>query len=146
MLTTETLRQHLVTNVPVFRNIEILQAGEAFHYTPHFSEILKTGKFFGAPVDQNLDFTQDGFDFPKATCDPGVVFAYEHSKDAVEEGAGCDVLQIEYSSAIRAEHSQEVDCMGAPPTILIVNADILGFEFYCKGRKSAFHFPANDGN
>lgn len=81
------------TNIPTFQNLEIIEAGIAYHYTSHYNKILELGKFLGAPIDKNLDKTQVTLISPPATNDPGVVFAYLDSSDAKEEGFGCDVVE-----------------------------------------------------
>jgi hypothetical protein len=129
------LLEYIVEHVPVFEDVQLLGEGIAYHYTPHSAEIAESNHFFGAPVNEELDRTQTGFDSPPASSDPGVVFAYATQKPVVEEGhfGNCHLFKIRYGAAVRGMHSQERDMMAAlgeqhSPTLLIMTGDILGFE------------------
>ncbi len=110
-----------------FIDCSLLGPGRAFHYTSHGQEIEAARRFFGAPINANLDQTQMTIPSPAATADPGVVFAYADLQSAIDEAFGDQVYEIEYSAAVQATHQQEAGSGGAPPTILVVNRDIRTF-------------------
>ncbi len=141
----EELLEYLTESVPNFLNPELIEhEGECFHYTENWRVIEAEGVFKGAPVNQELDQTQN-VEFELV--DDGVVFGYDNLEDAREEGYGCSIVKIRYRKAIRALHESEnnlgdlfaeaavgtemeglLDTGGAPPTLLILAADILDFE------------------
>lgn len=129
-MSAEELKIFIETNIPTFQNLEIIENGTAYHYTSHYDKILELGKFLGAPIDENLDKTQITLISPPASSDPGVIFAYldisatkEEGSAAKEEGFNCDIIEINFSEAVKATHIQEAS-IGAPDTVLILNTDI----------------------
>lgn len=86
----------------------------------------------GAPIDKNLDKTQLSVISKPAAHDLGVVFAYEDLKAAKEEGFGCDIIELEFSKAVKARHKQEAS-LGAPQSLLILNTDITAFKKIGRG-------------
>lgn len=139
------LLEFLVKNVPNFENPELVeQEGECYHYTENWKSIKMDGTFKGAPVNEDLDRTQNmNFDL----VDSGVVFGYDSIKDAQDEGLGFEIVKIRYRKAIRALHKAEdrlgeffanaaietpmeglLYSSGAPPTLLILTEDIIDFE------------------
>ena len=142
---TEELLEFIVKNVPNFENPELIeQAGECYHYTENWKSIKMDGAFKGAPVNEDLDRTQNmNFEL----VDSGVVFGYDNIQDAQEEGLGCEIVKIRYRKAIRTLHKAEdslgesfanaaigtpmeglIDSGGAPQTLLILTEDIIDFE------------------
>ncbi len=130
------IARHLSDSLPAFQDIAVLGSGTAYHYTVHADAIENSGKFLGAPLDLNLDYTQNPNKPNVATCDPGVVFAYSEMEAAAEEGESArfvypgsnpEIFEIRYSSAVQATHAQEVH-LGAPPTILISSMEITSFK------------------
>lgn len=125
-MTVEKLKDFIVSNIRTFEDVEIMGEGVAFHYTKHFDKIESLGNFLGAEIDNNLDQTQLKLTSDPATHSPGVVFAYLDEGDSREEGFGCDIVEVEFKGAVKATHGQE-KTLGAPPTILILNTDIIRF-------------------
>lgn len=142
-MTTEELLYFLKQNVNGFTDSRIVRNDFCYHYTSHWDSINNIG-FLGAPIDENLDKTQNETYSPPAESNPGVVFAYENINDARDEGFGCDIIKIKYKSAISATHTQEEqlsnltndslkkigiepDVSPHPKTILILNNEIIGF-------------------
>lgn len=128
--------RHLSDSLPAFQDIIVLGSGTAYHYTVHAYAIEDSGKFLGAPLDLNLDCTQNPNEPNVATCDPGVVFAYSELAAAAEEGDSArfvypgsnpEVFEIQYSSAVQATQTQEAQ-LDAPPTILISSTEITSFK------------------
>ena len=76
--------------------------------------------------ESTLDKTQTKIPSKQATDSQGVVFAYENKADAVEEGFGCDIIEISYSAAIFVTHSQEA-LLDASDTIVILCECISNF-------------------
>lgn len=135
-MTATELKEFLGARVPTYADVKVLGAGSAFHYTANSDAIDATGKFFGAPIDENLDKTQEIIPSPAATCDPGVVYGYLKLSDSVEEGFDCDIYEIRFCEAVSAIHSQEremaamnPDFVAAdyPATVLILTSDIVEF-------------------
>jgi len=112
------LAEFIKKKVPNFQNLEIIENGVAYHYTKHWNEIKTMGRFLGAKIDEELDITQKLPSVP-AQHDPGVVFAYEDIKNAIEEGIGCEIIKLHYREAIKADQGQEVRWTGASATILV---------------------------
>ena len=104
----EELIDYLLSNVPNFQNPEIIENGECYHYTPHWDIIQNDGRFKGAPIDANLDITQNvsGINTP-ATEENGVVFGYENIEHVKEEGPGLQIVKIKYKKAISASQNAE---------------------------------------
>jgi hypothetical protein len=123
----EELATFIARNVPTFRVLEVVGPGVGFHYTYYSDAIERSGRFFGAPIDEELDRTQFSLASVPAKHDPGVVFAYENFADAAEEGWGCEVYEIQYKKAVLASHMQE-ELLGAPPTLLILTSEISSFK------------------
>lgn len=123
--------QFVADNVPTLQSLQALGPGAAYHYTGRWNEIQACGKLLGAPIDQNLDHTQETLNSPPAMHDPGVVFAYSELTDAYMEGFSLDVIRIHYASALQASHVQEATC-DAPPTILILTGEVVGFDYVGK--------------
>ncbi|PCJ86744.1 MAG: hypothetical protein COA57_05910 [Flavobacteriales bacterium] len=126
-MTAEELRDFISSNILTFDNLKIIENGVAYHYTTHFDKIEKTGKFLGAPIDKNLDQTQVTLPSKPATNDLGVVFAYLDEEETRDEGCDCDIVEIEFTKALKATHVQEAT-LGAPDTILILNTDIKNYK------------------
>lgn len=150
-MTTEELFDYITKEVPNFINPEIIGPGVAYHYTSHADKIISTNQFLGAPINKDLDRTQQSLQSIPATNSPGVVFAYKDFKDAKEEGFGCSIFKIEFISAIRAMHGQEselssstsdlIKSMGLdinlelnehPNTLIILNTEIEKIELINK--------------
>jgi len=136
-MTAGQLKEFIEARVPTYTDVQALGAGSAFHYTANADAIDATGKFFGAPLDGNLDKTQITLHSPPATCDLGAVYAYLKLSDSVEEGFGCEIYEIRFHEAVSAIHSQEKalsamnpDFVAAdyPATILILTSDIIDFK------------------
>lgn len=140
-----TLLKYIQANVPTFTKLEIINEGTAFHYTPHWDKISLSKKIMGAPIDENLDRTQDAEISEPASHDLGVVFAYEDIKHAIEEGDGLDIVEFRYKQAIKAMHNQEEELTRItnediskinpdhineehPFTIMILTTDIISFD------------------
>jgi hypothetical protein len=136
-MTAVQLLAFIEQRIPTFTDLNLLGAGCAFHYTANANAIDASGKFFGAPIDENLDKKQTALHSPPATSDPGVVFGYLKPSDAVEEGFGCEIYEIHFREAVSCIHSQE-DAFSAehaegepfdyPPTIMILTSDIMHFK------------------
>jgi hypothetical protein len=126
-MTTEELLEFIRLNVPTFTNLRIIGHGVAYHYTDHYEAILQSGKLKGHPINENLDMTQNTIPSIPSIDEKGVLFAYLKLEDAKEEGFGCDILEVEFSSAILATHSQEAT-LGAPDTVIILCENILSFK------------------
>ncbi len=144
----EELLEFLIDNVPNFVEPELIdEEGECYHYTGNWELIQVDEAFKGAPINNDLDQTQQALVSPPATDENGVVFAYDNLSDAKDEGIGLDIVKITYRKAIRALHESEdsldesfinatkgtslegfLDMNGAPPTLLILVADIIRFE------------------
>lgn len=129
------IERYLKESVTSFRDAVVIGPGTAYHYTVHAQAIIESGKLLGAPLNTNLDQTQDPNGPHVARCDPGVVFAYSELAFAAEVGdaarlayPGCcpEVIEVQYSSAVKAIHSQEA-ALDAPPTILISSAEIFSY-------------------
>lgn len=150
-MTTEELLKYLNTNVPNFKNPEIISSGVAYHYTSHADIIISTNQILGVPLNKDLDRTQQSLKSKPATNNPGVVFAYEDIEDAKEEGFGCSILKIEFNSAIKVMHGQESDLSSStndlmksmgldidldlnehPHTLIILNTEIEKIELINK--------------
>lgn len=135
-MNANSIAQYLSTYVPTFQGIEVLGPGVAYHYTINAKAIETDGKFLGAPLNPNLDQTQNPNQPNIATSNPGVVFAYEELEVAAEEGdctrliySGVEpeIFEVHYAAAVRAAHVQEA-LLDAPPTILISSAEIIFFK------------------
>ena len=135
-MTATELKEFLEARVPTYTDVKVLGAGTAFHYTANGDTIDASGKFFGAPIDENLDKTQEIIPSPAATCDPGVVYGYLRLGDSVEEGFDCDIYEIRFREAVSAIHSQERDMAALnpdfvaadyPATIMILTSGIVEF-------------------
>ena len=136
-MTATQLREFIESRVQTYTDVKVLGAGSAFHYTANADAIDATGKFFGAPIDENLDKTQITLHSPMAKSDPGVVYGYLKLSDSMEEGFGCEIYEIRYHEAVSAIHSQEkvLSAMSSggevtdyPATILILTSDIIDFK------------------
>jgi hypothetical protein len=136
-MTATQLKEFIEARVPTYKEVKVLGAGSAFHYTSNGDAIDASDKFLGAPIDDNLDRTQLALQSPPATCDPGVVYGYLKLSDSLEEGFGCDIFEIQFREAVSAIHSQEQsqaamnpDFVAAdyPATILILTSDIIDFK------------------
>ncbi|NQS97057.1 MAG: hypothetical protein HQ591_01240 [candidate division Zixibacteria bacterium] len=103
-MNAEKLKTFIKNKIPTFDNVGVIGPGTAFHYTMHAEAILADGRFYGAPIDENLDKTQTSLVSKQAKADPGVVFAYELIEDAKEEGFGCKIFKIKYNKAVYAIH------------------------------------------
>lgn len=103
-MNTEEFLIFIKKYVPTFNNPRIVGKGFAFHYTNHYELIEANKKLKGHPINQNIDKTQVTIPSKLATDENGVVFAYQDIEDAKEEGFGCDIIRIEYNSAIIATH------------------------------------------
>ncbi len=108
-MNTIELLEHIKQAVKNFKDPKIIESGRAYHYTSNWDLIKSTGKFLGAPIDENLDHTQSSLKSPPASNDPGVVFCYEEYEEAKEEGMGSQMIEIQFESAIKAMHGQESD-------------------------------------
>ena len=126
-MTTAELANFINMNIPTFIGIELLETGKAYHYTPNSDAIFESGRFLGAPINNQLDKTQTQLYSPPAVSDPGVVFAYEQFEATNTEGFNCKIIEVRYATAIRAKHSQEAE-LGAPPTVIMLNTEITGFK------------------
>ncbi len=131
-MTSQELAEFIQTAISTFTDVELLGAGKAYHYTNHAAAIVQSGRFLGAPIDAELDKTQNHLVSPPATADPGVVFAYEQFEVAKEEGFGCKIIEVNFSSAVRATHVQEAE-LDAPPAVLILNTEIASFNLMAAG-------------
>ena len=125
-MNTQELSDYIRANIPTFQNIRIVGEGTAFHYTNHYLAIVEYGGFKGHSIDNNLDRTQMTIPSVPASDLQGVVFAYENLEDAIEEGWECDIIEISYSEAIIATHSQEA-LFDAPDTVIILCEYIRNF-------------------
>ena len=145
-MTPAELSDFIRKNVPVFSVMREMEGGSAFHYTSQRAGIERTKMFLGAEVNADLDHTQVALVSPPAKHDPGVVFAYENLIDSAEEGDKCDIIEVEYTGALLAMHTQE-SALGdllavhtqesghsTPPTLLIINRDITRFRYVGIGR------------
>lgn len=135
-MNAEDIAVYVKQQVPVFEDVEIVGPGIAYHYTCHADAIGASGGFFGAPLNPDLDRSQDPNETRPASSDPGVVFAYEELAEAASEGASAEhvwkgriseLFEIQFSSAVRAQHSQEKHLL-APPSLLISSREIIGFK------------------
>lgn len=146
-MTTIDFKEFIEKNVPNFIELEILEEkGECYHYSNHWNSIQKSGYFKGAKIDKNLDQTQKINHLGKAKDDKGVVFAYEHLKDARDEGFGLDIIKIKYKKALKSLHKAEFELgnltkqmalengidlgeINTPHTIMILTTNIISFEY-----------------
>ena len=96
----EELKDFVLNNIPIFKNVKIIKNSVAYHYTSHYDKIEKSRKLLGTEIDKNLDRTQLTIPSKPATSDPGVVFAYLDEQEAREEGFGCDIIKIEFVNAL----------------------------------------------
>lgn len=135
-MTANDIADYVRAHISTFQGVRHLGEGVAYHYTIRSDEILRFGRFLGAPLSQDLDCTQNPDQANTTTADPGVVFAYESLTEAAEEGdcliypyPGSEpkVFKIVYRRAVEATHIQEAE-LGTPPTILISSMDIVSFE------------------
>jgi hypothetical protein len=127
----EQLLTFIQQNVPVFINARIVSHGIAYHYTDHYLSIVEYGGFLGHPINENIDNTQITIPSNPASDPNGVVFAYENLFDAQEEGAGSEIIEISFQSAIITTHSQEA-ALGAPDTVIILCGDIVNWHLVQK--------------
>ena len=129
VLAAQQLKEFVERYVRVFTEVQLLDKGEAFHYTPHAETISKSGRILGAPIDNNLAGTQRTSSSQPAKHDPGVIFAYPTIEKAVEQGLDFEILRIAYTKAISATHSLEAQYakygVQIAPTVLILTTDVI---------------------
>jgi hypothetical protein len=102
------LAAYIKRNIPGFEQVTLLGPGSGYHYTTHWLEIAKTGKFFGAPISAALHQTQKTSDPSPPAADPnGIVFAYEDLAKSKEEGRGQQIIRLRYYSAVWAMQAAE---------------------------------------
>ncbi|MEI6347260.1 MAG: hypothetical protein WCP69_04850 [Bacteroidota bacterium] len=135
METTDELLRYIKTHVPNFSNPKIISSGVAYHYTMHSDLIQKDGRIKGRIIDENIDCSQNDFVSIPATENNGVVFAYESLVESKleafvlpEDKQRIKIIKNDYNSAVYANHQQEVDYTGAPPTIIILAHEITNFQ------------------
>ncbi len=135
------LATYIKRNVPGFEQVTLLGPGNGFHYTTHWLQIERTGRFLGAPISAGLHQTQKTSDVSPPAVDPnGIVFAYEDLAKSKEEGRGQQVIRLRYYSAVRAMQPAEARSLEElnrkgfagytfliRPTLLILARDIADF-------------------
>ncbi|MBC8350391.1 MAG: hypothetical protein H8E66_00285, partial [Planctomycetes bacterium] len=122
--TANQLYLYVLQQIPNFNEVRLLGEGVAHHYTDHADE-LSVETFRGAEVSPDLDRTQDDDHSPAAEHDPGVVFGYPGLADSQNEGGNSQVMRLGYSAAVEATHETEANLDYAPPTILIINRELV---------------------
>lgn len=145
----ELVRQNKEFSNPRFADPIMLGPGQAYHYTFWRNDILKDGRFRGTAFNaESLSCTQRGLRSPKATCDPGIVFAYGTLERSLREASGeCDILKIQYRAAVSAMHAPEAAIWGEnrAATVMIISTDILMPPIYVGKVHELYHQLIQNG-
>lgn len=131
---TENLGRFLA-KIGAFQKIKVIDAGKAYHYSPHGALIRAAGTFKGVPVGTWLVATQAGPASPPANDPNGVVFAYPSIQAAVDEGRGpgMEVFELQFRRAVSAIHLNDnanrlAAGLSGGPQFLVIASEIVSFE------------------